>query len=116
EPEELPGLPREHLVGHALEGLAEHREAAALDVAGAEMQVAERAAAAAVAPLRREHDEVERARALHLEPRLAAPAGSVRAGQRLRHDTLVALRDRLRQERGRFVRARRDDPRHEPLR
>ena len=61
--EELLGLPGEHLVGHALEGLAEHHEAAGRRVARAEVQVREPALAPAVAPLGREHDEIERVRA-----------------------------------------------------
>src|SRR5262249_28668863 len=47
ELEEAFGLPREHLVGEPLERLAEHDEAAALGVARAEMEVAERALAPA---------------------------------------------------------------------
>ena len=77
ELEELLRLPREHLVGQPLERLAEHDEAAALGVARAEVQVAERPAPAPAAPLRREHDEIERARLLHLQPRLPAAAGGV---------------------------------------
>src|SRR5262245_22088059 len=43
---EQPGrLPRQHLISHALERLAEHHEAAALGVARAQMQVAQRAMA-----------------------------------------------------------------------
>src|SRR5262245_22424979 len=40
--EEALRLPREHLVGQTLERLAEHDEAAALGVAGTEVQVAQR--------------------------------------------------------------------------
>ena len=65
--QELLGLPGEHVVGQSLERLAEHDEAAALRVPGAEVQVAQRAAAAAVSPFGGEHDQVQAcARTLHL--------------------------------------------------
>ena len=57
EVEQRPGLPIEHLVGEALEGLPKHRESAAAYVPRAEMQVAEPAATPAVPPLRGQHDE-----------------------------------------------------------
>src|SRR4029079_11864063 len=60
EREQALGLPGEHRVGEALEGLAEHDEAGARRIAGAEVQVAQAAAAAPVAPLGGQHDEVER--------------------------------------------------------
>ena len=46
--------------------------------------------AAAVAPLGREHDEVERVHGLDLEPARAAPAGLVGRVERLHHHALVA--------------------------
>src|SRR5437588_7138756 len=52
-------LPREQLVRHALECLAEHYEAPVW-IAGAEVQVRQPAVAAAVAPFGGEHDEIER--------------------------------------------------------
>src|SRR5258706_8365579 len=42
ELEERPGLPGEHRVGEALEGLAEHDEATALAIPRAEVQIAQR--------------------------------------------------------------------------
>src|SRR2546425_12033709 len=69
ELEQPLGLPGEHLVRHPLERLSQHHEAAASLVAGAEVEVREPAVAATVAPLGREHDEVERMPGLHLEPR-----------------------------------------------
>ena len=55
------GLPGEQLVGEALERLADHHELAGVGIARAEVEVREPAAPPAVAPLGREHDEVERA-------------------------------------------------------
>jgi len=89
ELEQPLGLPLEHLVGHALERLAQHDEAAGLRVARAEMHIREPSPASSMPPLRREHHEVERVRRLHLEPPLAPPAGLVRRVQRLGHDPLV---------------------------
>ena len=86
-------LPREHVVGHALERLAEHDESAAVRIAGAEVEVRELAVATTVTPLGGEHDEVERRRALHLQPRRAATPGLVR---RSRAPSPSALRDRVR--------------------
>ena len=57
---ELLRLPLEHRVREPLERLAEHDERAALGIAGAEMEVAQPAAAAAMSPLGGEDDEVER--------------------------------------------------------
>src|SRR2546429_2119744 len=54
--EKLPGLPVEHRVGEALEGLAEHDVLAGRRVEGTEVQVRELAAAAAVSPLGGQHD------------------------------------------------------------
>ena len=68
------GLPREHLVGQALERLAEHHEAVAVGRARAQVQVAQPALAAAVAPLGGEHDQVERVARLDLQPARAAAA------------------------------------------
>ena len=83
-------LPGEHLVGHALERLAEHHEADRRPVAGAEVDVGEPAAAAAGAPLDREHHQVEGVHRLHLHPGGAAPAGVVGRGEVLDHHALVA--------------------------
>src|SRR3989454_5676971 len=60
ELEQLLGLPREHLVRHPLERLAEHHEPAGVGVAGAQAEIREPAAAAPVAPFGGEYHEVER--------------------------------------------------------
>src|SRR3989475_5334759 len=91
-------LPGEHVVGEALEGLADHDEAAARRVARPEVQVAEPAAPAPVPPLRGQHDEVERDRWLPLEPLGAAAAGAVGRLGRLEEHPLVALLEGLPQE------------------
>ena len=49
----------------------------------------------AVAPFGGEHDEVERVRALDLEPARAAPAGLVGRVERLHHHAFVAARERV---------------------
>ena len=71
-------LPREQFVGQALERLAEHHEAAARRIERAEMKVRQPALAAAMAPFRGEHDEIERVQPLDLEPRGGPLAGFVR--------------------------------------
>ena len=78
------------------------------------MQIAQRASSAPVPPLRGEDHEVERARALHFEPRLPAAAGRIDPVERLGHDALVARGDRSVEERRRFIGIPRDDPRHHP--
>src|SRR4051812_25915262 len=52
-------LPREHLVGHPLEGLAEHDELTAVGVARAEVDIGEPPLAPPAAPLDGQDDEVE---------------------------------------------------------
>ena len=88
------GLPRQHLVGHALEGLAEHHEAAGAAVgggiAGTEMDVGQPAVAAAAAPLDGQHHQVEGVHRLHLHPAGAAAAGVPGGVEVLDHDSLVA--------------------------
>ena len=64
-------------------------------MAGAEVEVAEPAAAAAVAPLGGEHDEVERVHRLDLQPAGAAAAGGVGRVERLHDHALVAHRERV---------------------
>ena len=91
---EALGLPGEHLVGHPLEGLAEHREGA-VGVARAEVDVGQPALAAAVAPLHREDDEVEGVHWLHLDPAGAATAGGVPDGEALDDHAFVAARERV---------------------
>ena len=67
-------------------------------VARAEVQVRQPAVAPAVAPFGREHDQVERVRALDLEPAGAAAARFVRRVERLRHHAFVAARERVGEE------------------
>ena len=64
-------------------------------VARAEVDVAQPALPAAVAPLGGEHDEVERVRRLDLEPARPAASRLVRSVERLHHHALVAVRERL---------------------
>ena len=97
------GLPRQHLVGHPLERLPEHDEAATFRVARAEMEVRELALPPSVPPLRGEHDQIERVRGLDLEPTRAAPARFVRRRPRLRHDSLVPAQERIVEKRLRSV-------------
>src|SRR4051812_29493286 len=73
ELQEFLRLPGEHLVGQTFECLSQHHEAAALGVACTEVQIAERAFAAATSPLGGEDHQVERARLLQFQPRLTAP-------------------------------------------
>ena len=83
-------LPGEHFVGHALEGLAEHDEPAVGIVTRGQMQVGQEALAAPIAPLRGEHDEVERVQPLDLEPCRGALARLVGRAQRFRHHAFVS--------------------------
>ena len=96
--EQLLGLPLEHRVGETLERLADHDERA-VGTARAEVQVRQPTLAPAVAPLGREHDEVERPHRLHLAPRAAAPTGVVGRVERLHHHALVAGGERVVEER-----------------
>ena len=105
------GLPGQHLVGQALERLAQHDQAAGDRVARAEVQVGQPAAAPPVAPLGGQHDQVESVPRLYLDPLAAPAAGRVAAVQRLDHDALMAAGDGVTEEfRGRD-RIRRDDAR-----
>src|SRR5436190_20944110 len=72
---EFLGLPCERRIGQSLERLAQHDEATGGRIESTEVQVGEPAPPAAVPPFGREHHQVERARALHLEPARAAPPG-----------------------------------------
>src|SRR5262245_19636519 len=108
--EQALGLPAEHLVRHALEGLAEHDPPARSGVARAEMKVAEPAPAPAVAPFGGEHDEIEGVRGLHLEPRLSSPPRLVGSVERLRHHSLVSRRERALQKPTGVVAVRRAQP------
>ena len=87
--EELLRLPFENLVGHALEGLAEHDEATGRGLASAEVEVTEPAFATTGAPFDGEDDEIERAGGLDLDPRRTAAAGCVRRGGKLGHESFV---------------------------
>ena len=106
--QELLGLPLQRGVGEALERLADHDEGA-VRTASAQVQIREPAAPPAMAPLGGEHDEVERARALHLEPGGAAPPRFVRRLQRFGHHALVPGGEGALVEALRFVRVRGDD-------
>ena len=69
-----------------------------------EVQVREPAVAPAVAPFGGEDDEIERVRALDLEPARAAVARFVGRIERLRHHAFVAARERVVVERLRLRR------------
>ena len=98
--QELFRLPGEDFVGEAFEGFAEHGEAAFLGVPGAQVEIAEPAAAAATAPFGGEHHQVKRADTLDLEPTPAARAGGVASGYGLGHDALMAAVERAAEEIG----------------
>ncbi len=82
-------LPFEQLVRQTFEGLAQHHEAAADGIPSSKVQVAQPAAAPAVAPFRGQHDEVERVNRLDLEPGSSPAPRLVGCIERLRHDPLV---------------------------
>src|SRR5438552_2733822 len=65
------------------------------------MKIAQISLAAPAAPLRGKDDEVERMRRLDLEPRSSPPARLVGSVEGLGHDSLVATRQRLVEERPR---------------
>ena len=98
EREEPLRLPREHLVGQALERLPEHDEVAVLRIPRTEVQVREPPLTPPVPPLRCEHDEIERVCDLHLEP-CGSPTTCVvgRVG-RLHHHALVPAGTRIVEE------------------
>jgi hypothetical protein len=83
EPREMLGLPREHLVGHALERLPSMTKPPLAGSRAPEVNVAEPAGAPPVAPLRGQHHEVERVRGLDLEPAETAPPGLIGASSDL---------------------------------
>src|SRR5262249_56310590 len=89
------GLPRQHLVGHALEGLAEHDKPAGFRIACAQMQVAEPSAGPAGSALDSESHEIERDRGRDFERAAAAPTGFVWRGGRLGSDTRASGRSRV---------------------
>src|SRR5205823_9422586 len=84
--QKLSRLPFQHGVGEALERLAEHDVLAGDRLAGTEMQVGELAGAPAMAPLRRQHHQIEGVRTLDLEPARAPIAGLVGGSERLRSE------------------------------
>ena len=71
------GLPRQHLVGQAFEGLAQHHERLTFGIAGAEVEIAEPPAAPTVPPFSGQDDEVERPGLLDLQPGRAPASGGV---------------------------------------
>src|SRR5690242_16966817 len=76
-------LPLEHRVRHTLEGLSEHDEVPGCLIACTQMQVAEPAAAATMAPFGGKHDEVKRVGPLDLEPAGTAATRLIRCIERL---------------------------------
>src|ERR671919_599721 len=93
--EKLLRLPLEELVRQPLEALSHHHECARGRVAGAEVEIREPPAPAAVSTLRAEYDEVVRAHRFHLEPRLAAPACGIERLRVLHDDSFVPGAQRL---------------------
>src|ERR671914_3024170 len=100
--EQTLGLPRQHLVGHPLEGLTQHYEPP-LGCPRSEMKVAQPPAPAAMPPLRCKHNEVEGQSTLYLEPAPASPACLVGGARRLDHDAFVAKLKRLLQKSSRLT-------------
>ena len=94
-------LPLEQRIGHPLECLAEHDEAVARGIASAKVEIAQPPAPSAAAPFGGEHDEIERANLLDLQPRASAAARRVRRIERLRHHPFVAAADGAFEELGR---------------
>ena len=80
------------------------------------MQVGKPAAAAAVAPFRGQHDEIECVRALHLQPLRAARARLVRRIERFHHHPFVPALERIVVERLRGDRVAGHEPGHAKLR
>src|SRR6266851_804160 len=93
------GLPGQHLVGQALEGLSQHDQPAGGRVTRAEVQVGQPALAPPVAPLGCEHHQVKGVPWLYLDPLAASAAGRVAAVQRLDDDALVTAGDGIAEER-----------------
>src|SRR5690606_9686571 len=110
--QQLLRLPLEHRVRESLERLAQHDVLARCRIERTEMQVRQFAGAPSMPPLRTEHDEIERVGTLDLEPARAAIARLVWRIERLRHQTLVAVRERIVVERPCILRRRRHEPRH----
>ena len=77
------GLPAQHLVGHALERLADHHEAPGRRGRARRGGCSRAAPAAARTPLDGEHDEVEGVRRLDLDPAAAAATRGIRASAAL---------------------------------
>src|SRR5438046_3609602 len=88
ELEESGRLPRQDGVGQTLEGLADHHETT-VGVPRPEVDVGKPALAPSVAPLRGQHDEIERAHGLDLSPCLAPSPRLVEGSSRLHHHALV---------------------------
>src|SRR6516225_5492035 len=90
---QLSGLPRQHLVRHALEGLPQHHKRARVRVSRAEVQIAEPAGAPAMAPFGSEHHQIKRDRGLDLEPGAAACTRLIGRVQSFCHHPLMAGRE-----------------------
>src|SRR5450759_2754496 len=84
-------LPGEHLVGHALERLAEHDEA--ICRTRPEVDVRQRSAPPSGAAFDGKHHEIERVPGFHFDPGTASAAGCVRGCQVLDHYALMACGD-----------------------
>ena len=87
------GLPAEDLVGHSFEGLADHDELTGGRIAGSQVNVGQESRSTAVAPLRRQHDQVIRVDRLDLAPGLSPSSGFVGRLETLDHHPFVACGD-----------------------
>src|SRR5581483_4190357 len=106
---EAPGHRAKLGIGEPLERLPDRLEASGLLVARGEVIIAEPPVAASIAAIRRDDDEIDALRALHLEPAPTADAGGVGRVEPLHHHALEPLGDEARVERLGFRRARRND-------
>ncbi len=110
--EQLGGLPAQHLVGQALERLAQHHRRAAGRVAGREVQVGQPAGPASVPPLGGGNEQVECVPRLHLHPAGVPAAGGVGRRRVLHHDPLEASRHGVTERRRHLVCAGAESPRN----
>src|SRR5262249_58058320 len=90
ELEQSSGLPGEHRIGQSFERLAEHHEAPMLGITSPEMQIAERSATPSVPPLRRQHNQIQGAGPLDLQPRTPSMAGGIQTPAGFGHDAFMA--------------------------
>ena len=88
-------MPREHRIGHTLEGLAEHDESSVRRVDGTQVQIRKPASATAVSPFCGKYHQIQRVSALDLQPRRAARARIVRRVQCFHHHPFMSAIERV---------------------